>query len=306
MDIKNVAIIGAGAIGAYFICGLRDKLGTNLWVVAEGDRKSRLEKEGLLVNGEKIVLNVKTPEEARGADLLLVSVKYGALRESLPAIRTIVDSHTQVMSLLNGVDSEEIVGEVIGKEHIIYSFMKIASQRVENSIVYDPEITQGVFMGEPDHIESERIKAVCRLFDGTGVRYTVSQEIVREIWYKYALNISKNIPQAILNCGFGAYRTSENVKKISQKMRDEVVAVAAAKGIDIRDENNPASSNSNVLSTARFSTLQDLDAGRHTEIDMLSGAMIRMGRELGIPVPFNEFAYYAVKALEEKNDGMFL
>ena len=55
-----------------------------------------------------------------------------------------------------------------------------------------------------------------------------------------------------------------------------------------------------VKPSARYSTLQDLDAGRHTEIDMFSGALIRMGRELGIPTPYNEFAYHMIKALEEK------
>ena len=56
---------------------------------------------------------------------------------------------------------------------------------------------------------------------------------------------------------------------------------------------------------ARYSTLQDLDAGRHTEIDMFSGALMRMGAELGIPTPYNEYTYHMIKALEEKNDGRF-
>ena len=57
--------------------------------------------------------------------------------------------------------------------------------------------------------------------------------------------------------------------------------------------------------TARYSTQQDLDAGRHTEIDMFSGALMRMGRELGIPTPYNEYTYHMIKALEEKNDDLF-
>lgn len=60
-----------------------------------------------------------------------------------------------------------------------------------------------------------------------------------------------------------------------------------------------------VPPSARYSTLQDLDAGRHTEIDMFSGALIRMGKELGIPTPYNEYTYHIIKALEEKNDGKF-
>ena len=59
------------------------------------------------------------------------------------------------------------------------------------------------------------------------------------------------------------------------------------------------------MPTARYSTLQDIDAGRHTEKDMFSGAMMRMGKELGIDTPYNEYTYHIIKALEEKNDGMF-
>ena len=66
-----------------------------------------------------------------------------------------------------------------------------------------------------------------------------------------------------------------------------------------------SSRGSAVPASARYSTLQDLDAGRHTEIDMFSGALIRMGKELGIPVPYNEYTYHMIKALEEKNDGKF-
>lgn len=59
------------------------------------------------------------------------------------------------------------------------------------------------------------------------------------------------------------------------------------------------------MPSARYSTLQDLDAKRHTEIDMFSGVLMRMGKELGIPTPYNEYTYHMIKALEEKNDGLF-
>ena len=133
--INTVAVLGAGAVGAYFIQGLEEKLGERLWTVAQGERGARLKKEGLLINGRRYSLHVRTPGEARGADLLLVAVKYGALRDSLADIEAVADSHTIVMSLLNGVDSEEIIGERIGGEHMLYSFMKIASERQGGSVV---------------------------------------------------------------------------------------------------------------------------------------------------------------------------
>lgn len=304
--IETVAVMGAGAVGSYFLSGLSRKLGENLWAVAEGERKERLERSGITVNGKRLELHVRTPEEARGADLLLVSVKYGSLCGSLEALEKMVDSHTVVMSLLNGVDSEELIGERIGREHMVYSMMKIASERKGDHIVYNPDTTQGVFFGAlKGRNQEQTVQAIAELFQGTPVRYTVCEDIIQDIWIKYALNISKNLPQAIAGCGYGAYESSEYMAFLSSRMRQEVADVAAARGICIGTGEESGSRSSKIAPTARFSTLQDLDAGRHTEIDMFSGALIRMGKELGIPTPYNEFAYCMVKALEEKNDGKF-
>ena len=194
MEIKKVAMIGAGAIGSYFIEGLSENLGENFWVVAEGERKARLTEGGIVINGKKVCLNVKTAEESRGADLLIVAVKYGALQESLNLIEKIVDSHTIVMSPLNGIDSESIIGAKIGMNHMVYSFMKIAAQRVGNEITYNPDVTAGIFFGEKDGSRSERILTIQALLEGTKVNYHICDHIERDIWFKYALNISKNLP----------------------------------------------------------------------------------------------------------------
>jgi 2-dehydropantoate 2-reductase len=312
MKINTVAVLGAGAIGAYFIWGLTEKMGENLWVIADGARKDRLSKNGLVINGERYALNVRTAGEAKGADLLLVATKYGALTEILDDIEKIVDEHTVVLSLLNGVDSEEIIGQRIGMEHMIYSLMKIAAQRVGNSIVFDGPSTVGLLYGEaetggqkPENVYSDRVRAIAELMDGTALNYHICDDIIRQIWFKYALNVSQNQPQAIVGCGYGAYDDSEHVGYIRDRLHEEVVKVAAAKGIDISKIEGVAGKRSIALKKARFSTLQDLDAGRHTEVDMFAGAMVRMGKELGIPTPYNELVYHIIKALEEKNDGMF-
>lgn len=105
--------------------------------------------------------------------------------------------------------------------------------------------------------------------------------------------------------GVGCYSDSAHIKAISDGLRRELEAIAAAKGIDLSKAAAASTHGSTVPPTARYSTLQDLDAGRHTEIDMFSGALMRMGRELGIPTPYNEYTYHMIKALEEKNDGLF-
>ena len=110
---------------------------------------------------------------------------------------------------------------------------------------------------------------------------------------------------AMLGVGVGAYGDSRHVAALREGLVKELDAIAEAKGIDISLADPSSTRGSKVFKRARYSTLQDLDAKRHTEVDMFSGAIIRMGKELGIPTPYNEFAFHMLKALEEKNDGMF-
>lgn len=303
MKIEKVALLGAGAVGAYFIWGLSKKLGENFCVIAKGERKKRLEKEGLIINGEHFQINVTEPEEAENVDLLLVSSKQDALEEAIQDIQKIVTDKTVVISLLNGVNSEEIIGKAIGMEHMLYSVMRIASVRTGNSIVFDPEKTAGVFVGEKgSHIPAKRVLAVEKVFQDTGIRYHFVENILLDMWVKYASNISQNLPQAILGVGFGAYIDSRHMHQIAKALWGEVSQIANAKGIPLQEEFVPFEG---VSPAARFSTLQDLDAGRHTEIEMFAGEMMRMGRECQIPVPYCEYTYHLIKALEERNDGKF-
>jgi 2-dehydropantoate 2-reductase len=306
MEFRTVTLLGAGAIGAYFVWGLSDKLGDALTVAAEGPRAETLKRDGLIINGKHYPLHVKTPEEAKGTDLLLVCVKATALRAALPSIAKIADGRTVVMSLLNGIDSEEIVAECIDRRRILYSLMKIASERHGNEISFNGPGTMGLYYGEPDTAEiTERMRAVETLFSGTPLHCHPCGDIRRQMWYKFAINVSRNLPQAVLGIGAGAYTDSEHVAYLCTQLREEVIAVAAARGIDISEKTGDGTKYNEVNKRARYSTLQDLDAKRPTEIDTFAGAMIRMGKKYGVPVPCSAFIYHEICALEEKNRGRF-
>lgn len=306
MKIQSVAILGAGAVGSYIIWGLSKKANIRLGVIAEGDRARRLKESGCAINGAVYRPEVWTPQEAQGVDLLVVALKYGSLPGALESIKTAVGSNTVVMSLMNGVDSEELIAAQVGAEHLLYSFIKVASHKEADGYHFDPDATLGVIYGERfAPFESERVKAVRELFTDSGVNFRVTEHIQEEMWSKFRLNVCNNLPQAILGAGVGCYSDSAHIKAISDGLRRELEAIAAAKGIDLSKAAAASTHGSTVPPTARYSTLQDLDAGRHTEIDMFSGALMRMGRELGIPTPYNEYTYHMIKALEEKNDGLF-
>lgn len=306
MDIRKVAVLGAGAVGSYVIWGLSARRDIELGVVADGPRGERLAKEGCAINGKVYRPAVWTPGQAHDADLLIVCLKYGALPGALDSIRAITGPRTTIMSLMNGVDSEERIAAEVGDAHVIRSLIKVASHKEADGFHFDPDATLGIIFGEQEApFQSERVQAIVELFEGSGIHYRVTEHIREEMWAKFRLNVCNNLPQAILGAGVGCYRDSVHMQAISDGLRRELEAVAAAKGIDLRIADAAAGRGSAVPPTARYSTLQDLDAGRHTEIDMFSGALMRMGAELGIPTPYNEYTYHMIKALEEKNDGRF-
>ena len=305
MKIKTVAIIGAGAVGSYLIWGLSARKDIRLGVVADGERAERL-KKGCVINGDTYHPEVWSPDEAKGVDLLIVALKHAALPSALENIRQITGENTTVMSLMNGVESEEIISTEIGASHVLHSLIKIASSKNGDGYRFNPEITVGIIFGEVSApYESERVKAIEALFENTGLHYRSTKYIREEIWNKFRINICNNLPQAIIGAGMGCYRDSEHMKAISDGLKRELEAIAEAKGIDMSKADTSLSRGGQIPPYTRYSTLQDLDAGRHTEIDMFSGAIIRMGKELGIATPYNEYTYHIIKAIEEKNDGKF-
>ena len=304
MNIQKVALIGAGAIGAYLIWSFDGASGVTFTVVAEGERRERLERGGITINGERHSLRVREPDQAGPQDLILLATKYGALDEAIAMLPPLVGPDTLILSLLNGVDSESRVARAVGAGHVVHSVIRIAAQRTQDGVRFDPEKVIGLTFGFPRDGEAERqkLEALSKLFAGTRLRWRNSEDILTDIWVKYASNIANNLPQAVVGAPASLYHRSEHGRFLAQKLWTEVAAVAAAQGIRLADE---ALIFPGQFASARYSTLQDLEAGRHTEIDMFAGHMLRMAAEAGIPVPYCEYTYHAIKALEEKNDGLF-
>ena len=303
MKIKKTALMGAGAVGSYFILGMTGKEDIDFCLVAEGERAERLSKEGVIINGREYRPPVVSPEEASGADLLLIATKYDALRDSLSAIRRAAGPGTMVISLLNGIDSEEILGTVIDPAQILYAFMKITALRKGREVTFNPEVTPGLIFGEKDTREkTERAAAVEDLLQRAGLHGRFAPDILSEQWKKFCLNITYNLPQALFNVGYGAYFDSGYLMKIADRLQEEVRAVAAAYGIRFGELENKKDTHA---PTVRFSTLQDLDNNRKTEVDMFLKVLQEKARAAGMEVPFSEYTRYGIHIREEINSGMF-
>ena len=304
MKIRSVALIGAGAIGGYLIWGFDSVPDVTFTVVAEGSRRERLERDGVVINGRRYPVRVREPGQAGAQDLIFIATKYGGLGEAVAMLPPLVGPDTLVLSLLNGVDSEEQVARAIGAEHVIHSLIRIASRRTQAGILFDPQDPVNcVCFGLPKDRADEqgKLEELSALLARTRLCWSVSEDIMTEIWVKYASNIANNLPQAVIGVPASLY-SSEHGRFLAQGLWTETAAVAASRGIRLAEKVVIFPGN---RTAAKYSTLQDLEAGRHTEIDMFAGQMLRMAAEAGISVPYCEYTYHAIKALEEKNDGLF-
>ncbi len=306
--IKKVTLIGLGAMGVFFSPKLQSYLGENFRVLAGGERKERLQSKGVTLNGVRHDFNIITPEmEGDPADLIIIAVKDTGLEEAISQIGNQVGPHTQIMCVMNGIDSEERIAKVYGWEHVVYSYMRVSIVMKNGVADFNPDMGK-VHFGEKDNSKlSERVTAIKELFDDCKINYSIDPDMIKGIWFKFMCNVGENLTCALLGVPFGAFRTSEHANVIRRQAMWEVARIAEAMGIDLGQEDieRQEITIKNLPFPNKPSTLQDLENGRLTEIEMFAGRVVELGKELGIETPLNWMFYHGIRVLEEKNSGKF-
>ena len=308
--ITKAAIIGLGAIGSYLASHLQTVLGDNLRIIAGGARKERLERDGVVVNGKRLHFHVVDPQEDCGGDypqLAIIITKFSGLAQAIKDIKNQIGPHTIIMAPLNGVEKEEIVAASYGWENLLYSLARVSVVMRDGKVTFSDVSAQMEFGEKHNETLSPRVQAVKALFESAGIKSVVPEDMERAIWLKYMCNVSENQSAAVLGIPFGAWNVSDDANWIREALVREVAAVAAKKGIRITEEDIEEQGKrlKNVPAANKPSTLQDLEAGRKTEVDMFAGTMMRLGKEYGVPTPYNELFYHAIRVLEQKNDRLF-
>ena len=300
--IEKISLIGLGAMGVFFAPRLAAAYGDGFRVIASGERKQRLESRGVTVNKVNYKFPIVTPETAGDpADLILIGVKGYALEQAIEDIRNQVGEHTLILSLLNGVDSEERLIEAFGQEHVLYAYMRMSIVMKDGCAEFDPYWGKIHFGEKENRSYSERVLRIKEVFDRANIPYRIEEDMIKGLWFKYMCNIGENMTCALLGVPFGAFYDNDHANWFRVNAMREVVAIAQRKGIDIGEAEIEKQEETirKIPPMNKPSTLQDLEAGRITEIEMFAGNVVRMGRELGIPTPINEMFYHGICVREE-------
>lgn len=308
-DIKKVTLIGLGAMGVFFAPRISEKLGADFRILADGARKERLERKGVTVNTINYRFPIITPDvEGDPADLVIIAVKGYDLEQAIKDIRNQVGKDTIILSVLNGVENEKQIAAVYGEEHVLYSYMRISIVMKDGKTEFDPHkgsIHFGDLKNDPEHY-SENVLAVKNLFDLCGIDYKVDADMLKGIWFKFMCNVAENMTCAMFGVPFGAFQKSDDANYFRHKAMWEVIHVANKLGIDIGQ--NEIDRQEHTIGRLPYenkpSTLQDLEAGKHTEVDMFAGTVVRLGKELGVETPVCECFLHGIHLIEDRMFGV--
>ncbi len=309
MRINKVTLIGLGAMGIWFAPRLEALLGSERFrVLAGGERGERLKSRGVTANGINHRFRVISPDQKGDpADLVIMAVKDTGLAQAIEDIRNQVGPDTVIMSVMNGVDSEELLAAAYGWERVLYSYMRVSIVMKDGEANFDPAFGKVHFGEARNEALSERVLAVKGLFDAAGIPYEIDADMVRGMWFKFMCNVGENLTCALLGIPFGAFRVSDHANQIRRKAMWEVVRIANKMGIALgaEDIERQESQIKRLPFFNKPSTLQDLESCRKTEIEMFAGKMVKLGEQLGVETPLCWMFYHGIRVLEEKNKGLF-
>lgn len=301
--IKSVSLIGLGAIGAAYGSKLHNYLGSSFTVVANEERISRYQKSGINVLDTIYHFNYQTSKtEGQYHDLVIFAVKNAELGQAIGEMKHRIGPDTIILSLLNGISSEEEIYEATGNEHILYSMCVGIDAIRENNDIRFTSLGKICF-GERDKSISENVLAVQELFDASGVPYENPEDIWRTIWAKFMFNVGVNQVSAVLGA---TYVYFQEVSSLHQWMEDamyEVVAISMKIGVGLTEEDvksyRPIL---NALSPrGKTSMLQDIDGKRKTEVEYFAGKVSELGRKYNVATPINEQLLRMIPIIEEMN-----
>jgi 2-dehydropantoate 2-reductase len=303
--IERIAVVGAGAMGSVYAAKFFDMDKDCIALVAKGERYARLKAQGLIVNDTHYTLPVlEVEEKTPPSDLIIVAVKHHHLPGAIQDMKNRIGDHTVILSVMNGIESEEQMGAVYGMERVLYAVsVGIDALRRENRTSYS---TQGkLYFGEAEnHDLSERVTQIQSLFDRAGLVYETPEDMIRMLWWKFMINVGTNQTAAVLRAPFAVLQTSQEARELMESAMREVMAVAESKNVHLSqaDLDNWFSVLSGLSPEGRPSMLQDVEAKRKTEVEMFAGKMIQLGKALDIRVPVNEAFFRIIKVIEEHYD----
>jgi 2-dehydropantoate 2-reductase len=305
----RIAVFGTGGAGGYFGAQLA-RAGEDVTFIARGEHLRAIREHGLILEtpkGEICVRSAATddPAEAGPADAVLVGVKTWQVLDAARAIRPLIAPGTFVVPLQNGVEAAAQLASVLGAENVVGGLCGTLSWRIGPGRIRSIGEVNFAKIGELDNRPSERVERLRAAFSHAGVNVEVPADIGKALWAKFLFVVSLGGVGAVTRAPVSVVRSLPETRRMLTRAMEEILAVARARGVALPD--------AVVASTLAFvdslspdgttSLQRDIAEGKPSELEAWNGAVVRLGREAGVPTPVHEFLYESLLPQELRARG---
>jgi 2-dehydropantoate 2-reductase len=300
-DMK-IAIVGTGGVGGYFGARLA-RAGSDVHFIARGKHLDAMRRDGLRVEsplGNVVIQPVNATSDPASigiVDVVIVAVKLWDTEAAARSLRPLVGPHTAVISLQNGVDKDEVLRRFIEPKNLMGGLCYIAASIGGPGLIQHAGKMARIKFGEFNRERTPRAEAFLQALHAAEVTAELSDDIEREIWEKFVFLIGLSATTTLLRTPIGPVRSDPDTRSLLRDTMDETVQVGIAKGVALeRSYADKGLELCDAVPDTMMSSMQvDLSRGNRLELDWLSGAVMRFGRELRVPTPVNRVTYAALK-----------
>jgi 2-dehydropantoate 2-reductase len=316
-DINRVCVVGAGAIGSLLVGHIGAVPGITMTALVRRESHARdLNEQGLKVTGKSdlkaSVLASTEPADLGDVDLVIMATKTTAVAASVMKLKGHFPN-AAVMMIQNGLGSERLVRES-GDWPIISGLTFMSGVRMSDTHV-DYELDTPTWIGpwdaDKDQPGYEYIKQVEALINRSGLICEAYQDLRPVQWSKLIFNSAVNAIGAVTNTPHVPfYADTDDISDLGNLVRDmmaEGVAIARAQGIELSSDPwkmnckavSQGGSHGSEMYAHITSMLDDVRHKRYTEVDWITGSIVRAAHEAGVPAPYHQAMYRLVKGIEK-------
>lgn len=300
----KIGIAGSGAVGGY-LGALLKKAGHDVVFLARGKHLEAMEANGLTVinDDEKFVVDGTFTDNVHAfldAELIVFSVKSTDTFKMAEQIKALGNDHAVILTVQNGVDNEEILSEIFGKERIL-SCATYMSSAVERPGIIKKSGVVKLFIGALHEKSVQTCQHICDVFNEANIDTTVTDDILTSKWRKAIWNATFNPISALSLANVGEILDDEELRLTAETVCREVIAVATKNGISLSDNMFDV-----IFRQAEFgrthnpSMLQDRLNNKPMEVESLIGYFVKLARKLNVATPAMQLLYSHLKFINQK------
>ena len=302
----KIGIIGSGGVGGFFGAKLA-KSGQDVTFIQRGPHLEAMQRKGLKIESELGDIDLPTvramddPAKVGLVDVVLVTVKSGQTNEAVELTKPMMGKNTAVITLQNGVENETRLVAELGEGHVLGGVAYIVSLVKAPGLIKQTGSMCRLEFGELDGARSRRALEFLAACENASIPAMLSENIQGNIWKKFVVISPFNGMTSLTRSSIGSIREDQDCRSLLEESVKEVLLLAEAKGIPVGfNGSREVMKFFDSMPHAMTSSMHyDVVNGKPLEVDWLNGAVVRLGKEVGVATPVNGFIYAALKLLKD-------